>query len=135
MSFVRWRPLALIFALSVSFPARADDVKWQKSYAEAVQVAKRTKKLLLVEFYADWCGPCKAMAATTLKDKDVVKLTRQFVSVRVDVDKSPGLAQRYKVASIPYAIVLDKDSKVVRSSRGFMDANRFCLFLKQSLPE
>ena len=137
MSLVRWRPLALLSAciISLALPARGAEVEWQKSYAKAVQTAKRTKKPLLVEFYADWCGPCKAMAATTLKDKAVVKLTRQFVSVRVNVDKAPDLAERYKVASIPYAIVLDKSGNIVRTSRGFMDAGRFCLFLKQSLPE
>jgi thiol:disulfide interchange protein len=137
MSRVRWRLPVLLATLPAALllPAHAAGVEWQKSYAQARQLATRTKKPLLVEFYADWCGPCKAMAATTLKDKAVVKLTKKFVAVRVDVDKSPELAQRYNVASIPYSVVLDQNSKVVRSARGYMDAKQFCLFLKQSLPQ
>jgi len=137
MSSVRWRPLALLFACAITLPpsARGAEVEWRKSYVEAVQMAKRTRKPLLVQFYADWCGPCKAMKATTLKDKAVVKLTRQFVSVRVNVDKAPDIAGRYNVGTIPYSIALDKDGNIIRASRGFMDAHQFCLFLKQSLPD
>lgn len=117
------------------YAAPSAEIQWQKSYAGAMQQAKRTKKPVLVEFYAEWCGPCKAMAATTLKDDDVIKLSRRFVPVRVDVDKAQDLAGRFGVASIPYAVVVGPDGKLIRASRGYLDAKNFCIFLKQSLPE
>ncbi|MCC2670390.1 MAG: hypothetical protein K0Q72_2861 [Armatimonadetes bacterium] len=133
----RPRCLAALFSLGlVAFsliPANAGEIKWQKTLKTAQQEAKRTKKRLFVECYATWCGPCKAMYATTLKDEDVVKLSRQFVAVRVDVDQAKEFANKYQVESIPFSIVFEPDGRVVRASRGFLDAKTFCLFLKQSL--
>lgn len=131
-------PAALVVASLAFVPlhaARSAEIQWQKSYAGAMQQAKRTKKPVLVEFYAEWCSPCKAMAATTLKDSGVVKLSRRFVAVRVDVDKAQELADRFGVATIPYAVVVSPDGKLIRASRGYLDAESFCLFLKQSLPD
>ena len=127
--------LLLAFAAVPLLPVRAGEIQWQKSYKAAQQQAKKSNKRVLVEFHATWCGPCKAMAATTMKDKDVVKLSRQFVAVRVDVDEAQDLATKYQVESIPYTVVIEPDGRVVRASRGFLDAKSFCLFLKQSLPD
>jgi len=127
--------LVVTLAIAPLLPVGSAEIQWQKSYADAMQQAKRSKKPVLVEFYAEWCGPCKAMAATTLKDGDVVKLSRRFVPVRIDVDRAQELAERFGVASIPYAVVIGSDGKLIRASRGYLDAKGFCIFLKQSLPE
>jgi thioredoxin-like negative regulator of GroEL len=136
----RFRPgpatiLAIALAAAPMFPARCSDIQWQKSYVEAMQLAKRQKKPVLLQFYAEWCSPCKAMSATTLKSNDVVKLSRRFIAVRIDVDKAQELADRFQVGTIPYAAVVAPDGKLVRASRGYLDAPTYCLFLKQSLPE
>lgn len=138
MSCFRLCPAAiLVIALATVplLPARCSDIQWQKSYVDAMQLAKRQKKPVLLQFYAEWCSPCKAMSATTLKSNEVVKLTRRFVAVRVDVDKAQELADRFQVGSIPYTAVVAPDGKLVRATRGYHDAQTYCLFLKQSLPE
>ena len=54
---------------------------------------------VLVDFYADWCGPCKAMAPI-LKNL-AQKIQGQGKVIKIDVDKNPSLAQKLQIRSIP----------------------------------
>ena len=67
--------------------------------------------LILVDFYADWCGPCKMIAPVLeeLKDIDIIK---------VDIEKFPDLATKYGVMSIPNMIFF-KDGKEIKKEIGF----------------
>lgn len=72
----------------------------------------------LIDFYADWCGPCKMMAPV------VEELSEEYgdkaVFGKVNVDENPSLAQKYGVMSIPTFIVL-KDGQVSGKAMGAID--------------
>jgi len=69
-----------------------------------------TRGLLMVDFSAEWCGPCGAMAPVL---EELAEASQgRMTLMRVDVDENPGLAARYAVRSIP-AIVFLKDGAVV----------------------
>jgi thioredoxin 1 len=69
---------------------------------------------VLVDFYADWCGPCQRLAPVL--DRVAQDLTDGRI-VKIDVDNSPGLAARYNVQSIPTLLVF-VDGQVVERTRG-----------------
>lgn len=71
---------------------------------------------VLVDFYADWCGPCKMMGMELEKIDDKVNI------VKVNVDKFDDLARSYGVMSIP-TLILFKDGEMVRKHVGFTDSN------------
>ena len=72
--------------------------------------------VVLVDFYADWCGPCKMMGMELEKIDDKVKI------VKVNVDKFDDLARSYGVMSIPTLIVF-KDGDMIRKHVGFTDSD------------
>ena len=100
-------------------------ILWTDSLEKAQKSAAKQKKLIFVDFYAEWCGPCKEMLRTTYRDKRVVARIKDFVPVLVDVDKQSALARKYGVEAIPNAVFLDAKGNVVQRAVGYHDAAAF----------
>jgi len=115
--------------------APSKDVPWASDYESAVKTVKKTRKPLLVVFYADWCGPCKLMEETTLQDPKVTALMEKFVPVRVDLDQRKDLAQEYMATAIPFTAVVSSEGRMVQSIIGYRSAAEFQDALQKSLSE
>jgi len=74
-----------------------------------------SEDLVLVDFYATWCGPCKMMSPII----DSLVNERAFKVVKIDVDKNMEIAQEYSVMSIP-TLILFKNGKLIDKKNGFM---------------
>ena len=83
--------------------------------------SKLKDKKILVDFYADWCGPCN-MLGTILEEMD-------FPILKINVDKFPELARKYGVMSIPTIILFD-NGKEIKKNIGFLSKNELEEFLK-----
>ncbi|MDD6272437.1 MAG: thioredoxin [bacterium] len=68
----------------------------------------------LVDFYAEWCGPCKMLSPILEELENDIKI------IKVDVDKLPKLAEQFRVMSIP-TLVFFNDGKVKNEIVGFRD--------------
>lgn len=72
---------------------------------------------VLVDFYADWCGPCQMMAPVL---KEVAEEMGDKVKIiKIDVDKNQPIAQRFGVRSIP-TLILFKNGKILQNKAGVM---------------
>jgi len=85
---------------------------------------------VLVEFYADWCGPCQAMAPLL---EEVARETPDVRIVKVDVDREPRLADRYGADSIPMLLVF-KNGRIVAEHTGIANKSRLMAMLVTSSP-
>jgi thiol:disulfide interchange protein len=96
-------------------------ISWQKDLPSALAAARATHRPVLVDFGASWCPPCVAMKRDVWPDREVARLvTKSYVALSVDVDRSPELADRYSVSAIPAVLVLDSDGRVLRRSDGYL---------------
>ncbi len=91
---------------------------------------KESKVPVLVDFYADWCGPCKMMAPL------VAQLAKDFEGQckvgKCNTDENPSLTREYKIMSIP-TFIFFKDGKVVETLIGSVSKNELEAKIKQVL--
>lgn len=86
-------------------------------------------KLVLVDFYAVWCGPCKMMHPILEQVKDIYP---DLKIIKVNVDEHEDLTRQYGVMSIP-TLLLFKDSSVVEKNVGFMPLENIKLWIDRYL--
>ena len=115
----------LLLGLSLVCNQDAFAISWRESFKPALKDAKRLKKTLIVDFYTDWCGWCKKMDRETYSNKEVEKLAKEFICVKVNGDKEPGLVARYMIVSYPTIVFLDGEGMLKKRMRGFVEADQF----------
>lgn len=74
----------------------------------------KSEKLVLLDFYADWCGPCRMVSPLV---DEIAEENPQVLVGKINVDEEPELAQAFGVASIPMLAVM-KNGKIISQSSG-----------------
>jgi len=87
-----------------------------------------SNQAVLVDFHADWCGPCKMLAPILKQVKEELKETIKIV--KIDVDKNPVLASKYQVRGVP-TMILFKNGKQVWRQSGVLQKNDIIATVKQ----
>lgn len=105
------------------------------TYGQALAAAKAEKKLVFVDFYTVWCGPCKAMLRDVFPQKAVGDyLNERFVCIKLDAEKEgKELADRLKVNAYPTFIGFDVTGKEVMRKVGGGDAKSFLADLERQI--
>lgn len=109
-------PISLMAQSGIAFK----DQTWEATLSEA----KRTNKLIFMDAYATWCGPCKAMEKYTFTDPSVGEFfNASFINVRFDMEQYPGLelAEKYSVNIYPNLLFINGDGQLVHRGCGALE--------------
>jgi thioredoxin 1 len=102
---------------------------WSKALAEA----KKQKKLIFLDAYTSWCGPCKMLKRSTFPDKAAGEFfNKNFINVALDMEQGDGVAvaERYQVNAYPTLIITDANGNIVTYTKGYIDAKQLIEFGK-----
>ena len=86
----------------------------------------QSDKPVLIDFYADWCGPCKMLSPIV---DEVAEENTDIKVVKINVDNAQDLAMKYQVMSIPTLVVI-KDGREVNRSVGLIDKSEVVSLIK-----
>lgn len=113
--------------------AAGDSLFSEKPLDVLLVQARAERKLLFVDCYTTWCGPCRKMTAEVFPDSAVTGFMKaNFISVKIDMEKGDGilLGKKWDVGAYPTFIVLDNSGSVKFRLTGFFPARQFVDTLK-----
>ena len=117
----------LALALAPRFPAAQGDGPFRAlTFEAACEAAKKENKVVMIDFFTTWCGPCKKLDAVTWKDEAVVKwLTERTVPMKIDAEQDEALAGRFKLDAYPSIVFVQPDGKELGRLVGFKEPQPF----------
>lgn len=114
-----------------------DGIKFGKqSFAQTLEQAKKENKLIFLDAFASWCGPCKLLDKNVFPKKEVGDyFNANFLNLHIDMEKGEGIeiAKKYGIYSYPTLLFIDGDGKVVYKAAGYMSPQELISIAKEAL--
>ena len=109
--------------------------KWYYDLDEAKKAAQASGKMIFVDFFATWCGPCKMLERDCFSTDTFKKFGSKLVFCRIDVDDQKSVATQYGITRIPTQDILDKNGAVVKQTIGYAtpEPDEFFKFLASAV--
>lgn len=105
---------------------------WEEAKKEAIA----QHKILFVDAYASWCGPCKSMDSKTFKDKEVADFfNKNFLNCHFDVEKKDGIefAKEYAVNAYPTMFFIDAEKNKAYKILGFKKPEKLLMEARKAM--
>ena len=119
--------------------AEQPGISWGKNLDQALMQAQKTHQLLILDFYAGWCPPCNQMEQLTYSDKRIITQLKNFIPVKIDIDKQQKLANKYDGnaranggSGIPATIILDANGKQLAKAHGYLSPEELSELLQKA---
>ena len=114
-----------------------DGIKFGKhSFVQTLEQAKKENKLIFLDAFASWCGPCKLLDQNVFPKKEVGDyFNANFLNLHIDMEKGEGIeiAKKYSIYSYPTLLFIDGDGKVVYKAAGYMSPQELISIAKEAV--
>lgn len=121
----------LVVAVSVYalVPSDRESIMWDP-YSETALTNISDNQGIIIDFYADWCIPCKELDALTFSDPRVIELSKEFTTLKADMTRSvspevESLRNKFNIVGVPTVLILDSDGNELKRITGFVNADEF----------
>jgi thioredoxin-related protein len=128
--------LAAIFMFGSSLAQKLTMNFETGDFASVLEKAKKENKIVFVDGFTTWCGPCKMMTKNTFTNDSVANyFNERFVNYKLDMEKGEGIefAKKYEVHCYPNLLVLDASGNLIHRSAGYLDPKTFMAFGRDAL--
>ncbi len=127
--------LTLAAAVYLLIPSEKVSPDWKKFSLEGYESSLQNNEKMVVDFYADWCIPCKELDKLTFSDKNVINESKFFTFYKVDMTKSDSekneeLRKKFNILGMPTVLIIDSKGKEVKRLTGFVNAEEFLKFME-----
>src|SRR5262245_1119840 len=96
------------------------------SFDDALKAAQTGNKVVMIDFFTTWCGPCKLLDETTWKDQKVQQfLSEKTIALKIDAEKQVELAKRYNVRAYPTIVFVKPDGSLMDFIVGYREPRTF----------
>lgn len=118
-----------VIALSVYLliPSEKQSPAWETYASAAYEQALNSNQKIMIDFYADWCIPCKELDALTFSDERVIEKSKEFVTYKVDMtqtmsDQTETIRNKFEIVGMPTILFIDSEGNEVERVTGFVNA-------------
>lgn len=117
----------IVTAVYWVIPSEKQSIEWQPYTSQNVEVSN---KAMIIDFYADWCIPCKELDAMTFSDPKVITEAKRFEAYKADMTKSlsnevSSLRDKYKIVGVPTVLIINSKGEEVQRITGFVNSAEF----------
>ncbi len=131
------RKVLILLLFIITHAGNAQGIEFFKgTWEEAMAKAAKEDKLLFVDCFAKWCGPCKRMAKYTFTDKKVGDFfNNNFINLKLDMEEPDGVSfgHKYPVSAYPTLMFLDGDGKLVKKIKGAQQPDQLIAAAKAAI--
>lgn len=127
--------LVLAISAYALTPSEKLEPEWQKFSIQSYEASLQNNERMVIDFYADWCIPCKELDALTFSDKRVIDEMERFTKYKVDMTKmtqeNEDLRKKFNVVGMPTVLIIDSNGGEANRITGFVNADEFLGYIKK----
>ncbi len=121
--------IIIVVASWMLWPVEKSAPNWEKYSDKTYDDALQNHDKMIIDFYADWCIPCKELDALTFSDANVISSLSDFKSLKVDMtnssDVTEQIREKFKIVGMPTILFIDSKGNEVHRLTGFINAVEF----------